>query len=79
MQALERGLRGGGPKVQWNAAAAACRLLGNLPLATAMPGAATAATCAAAELLQSSGNLKASTQASALFCVMPRLKAMRVI
>lgn len=61
-QALNHSLASGGPKVQWNGAAAACRLLGNVPVAAALPDAVATVVQAATALLQSSDNLKASTQ-----------------
>lgn len=64
VQALERTLRGGSPKLQWNAAAAASRLLGNPAVVAALPPAAlTAVVRSAAAVVGSSGNLKACTQA----------------
>jgi len=67
LQALERTLRGGSPKLQWNAAAAASRLLGNPAVVAALPPAAlTAVVRSAAAVVGSSGNLKACTQAAAV-------------
>lgn len=77
-QALTHSLASGGPKVQWNGAAAACRLLGNVPVAAALPDAVATVVQAATALLQSSGNLKASTQvfASIAFSVRDHRKSL---